>query len=227
MKELPVTYQELRKIFTNRSFIKRLSQAADTTLKSGWESGFQVAKDPKTRTTYYGEVPESAYCENPEDELDMPEFYGFEKAIAGKYSSQDVLCLVIDLHTHKMPSKCHPSEDDLNWLTKYRMLLPDEEFNTPMMGIISFPNKKALDLLLIQETREKAMGNVGVEWAYDYITSQENYIHADNQVIQDICDYAPNLRADLLRYQRTIKGRYEINPEDLDKLARFAYTARV
>lgn len=225
----PVTYADLRELFGGRDFIRKLNQAAKETLKYWDETEFNVA-----RSLYRNELLIGDVISIP-DAMDSP----WESAYAGFSAGLEHLIKELDIyekkvfplviyHTHPPTSSSAPSEDDLINMADMREWSYRSEFdykydNRPLLAIGSLPDKRRLDVLVLQEKSDEPMGLSGAEFVFGFVESHHNYRCHDNEAVARLYDMTNELRAALLTYHMNRNGEFSISDDELKKLERFAY----
>ncbi len=242
MQEIkPVSFEDLKQIFCGSDFTKRLSQAANETLKYHDETQFNILRALFADRLIYGDVvSKTDVMDNPESSADghclagvgaFKEKEDFDVNMTGEeldLVKGEIFPLVM-YHTHPYHYSSVPSVDDLYHLAWERRRTYDNSYgnafdNLPLLVIGSIPNRKRLDLLVIQERLKRPMRKKIAVDISQQVEEHLNYDPSDNRVIVNILDTIPELKATLLSYRLDRDGIYRISERELRKLEKFSYT---
>jgi len=226
-----ISFSDLKRIFNGRKFTRRLTQAANETLKYWDETQFNVVRTLSDGKLIYGDVvSKSDVLDEPDSSVGGFFLDGVEELIEKEnlnIYAGEVFPLIV-YHTHPSTSSSDPSPDDISGMAILRSWTYDLGYgprydNRPLFIIGSVPNRKRLDLLVLQEKLDTPMGEFIAEQIPDFVGMDRDYDPKNNDTIARLYDLRPELNAALLSYQRNGNGLYRISNEELAKLERFSY----
>lgn len=228
----PLSAREIQRILAGDEFLKRLTRAANTTNRTGNETGFWVERDIYDNDLIYGEVIEStvasALTGDPEsclsgarsDSIDaLLEKRGFDIYGGEAYE-------VIGIHFHPSPHSFDPSWQDVFSFLAERELLFYAGWgrrldHKPISAIGSLPSDNHIELLLLQETGNEPLGSKFVDALHSLAQRCPN----DNTKLAKFYDKFNGIRAAMLSFEK--EGRlYKLKKGDEKKVARFASRPR-
>ena len=149
-----------------------------------------------------------------------------EKEKGYDYTIEAQFCPVASLHLHPFPYSYCPSEADLSILLKERESINDDGFFgnrkincRPILAVGCLSSKKkSIDVLLLQETGQKPLGEKWAAHIFDFV--EQGLKGSENlDRIVSVYNKQKNIQAARLTY---LPGRgYSLRLNDHNKLARF------
>lgn len=232
-----ISFGDLKRIFNGRLFTKRLSQAANETLKYWDETQFNVARTLDGKIIYGDVVAKSDVLDKPWSSAGGFFLDGIERLFEENgldHVIGNVFPLVV-YHTHPPKSSSHPSLNDLLDMADLRLCNYDKKVsyrydNRPLFVIGSVLEKNRLDLLVLQEKLDRPMGacqELIPEQIMDSIETYNIYNSDDNSIIAGLLGSRPELNAALLYYEKNGNCQYRICKGELAKLEKFSYSLKI
>ena len=219
----PVTYENLKQIFTSRDFLRGIKKATNIGFKKDTESQFSLWREVFSEKIKYFFPNRTTY--------DMPFSTSFELEQEQHDQVDDQKLMPITLyHCHPDPY-VSPSEADLTFhfdiRNEYnhlsgddRLLRSIENYHLDCIGAIR-ESGKFHDLLILQN-RLKTGDSIDGEIAYQQIKDRLGRLKNDNKLLTETLNSLSNWNAHLLTYEK--KGRcYTISEDQLSGLEKFAY----
>jgi hypothetical protein len=233
----PIDSAEIMKVMTGKEFMKRLGKAAEITWETDHDTGFSVARDIYRNRLLYGDVvgfdAENEFAPDPTNSV-LGTYFRSVEPVADRLrlnSAYNDFYPVIRVHMHPWPNTFNPSQADIELFLSTRDCLYRPEYARridcrPIFAIGSLPSlNKDLELLLLQETRERPLGENYADMILSNIEEEPTF-EDYNPAIARICNKQADMQAAMLTYEKN-DDHYALKKSDFRLISRFASEPKI
>lgn len=199
----PVTFEDLKALFTNPTFISRLDETRRDILDYRSEGSFSVIRGPYGKNPAIGKVVSyKDVAKRPNDTAPGDPGKGFkeDESVINLKDLDGRLIFLTTHHSHSpekfssnfLETTAEPSENDLLEMAGLRKGPFDYEGyrhdTTPLYLIGSLLDEKILNILVLQEKCKTPMREVGAKTVADFLDSKLNTSFSQDSLLDTLSD---------------------------------------
>lgn len=212
MNPPPVTFEDIKELFTSKKFLRVLTKSVNKTSKNGAESAFQVARKLFDSKPLIGRVFDNTFTEFlPIEKISRAKrithgrlYEGIRELFdkSGNYETEvykHKVFPLVDYHTHPPKTTSDPSLQDFELFagSRRKSLEIHEGWGEfyrydarPLCVIGSVNNKKELEMLVLQEKEDETLSETKIIHIYTSIIDEfrKRFDSGDDEVILSYLD---------------------------------------